>query len=287
MLIGFGCTVPGLLATRTLESRRDRLTTMLVLPLFSCSARLPIYALILGAFFPQRTVFSLFGVADVTNQALILTGMYLIGIVLAVAAAKVLRSTVLRGEASSFVMELPPYRLPTVRGALVHTWERTWMFLRKAGTVILAAVVVLWALSTFPRAADDPALPAQRARADREFLQAAEAVGPEAAPRGQVSQFLRARMELAAAAGRHWPRSEAFAAARAEYDRKVQALAGADPGTRRLLQDFARHQGRRGQAASAPAPPEPAAALLASAETRNGGWSTPSSAGSAGPSSRS
>ncbi|KKK49443.1 hypothetical protein LCGC14_3135020, partial [marine sediment metagenome] len=136
MLIGFGCTVPGVLATRTLESRRDRLTTMLVLPLFSCSARLPIYVLILGAFFPRRKVFSLFGIADVTNQALLLMTMYLIGIVLAVTVARLFRSTILRGEVSGFVMELPPYRLPTIRGALIHTWERTWMFLGKGGTVI-------------------------------------------------------------------------------------------------------------------------------------------------------
>jgi len=163
MLIGFGCTVPAVMATRTLENRRDRLTTMLVLPLFSCSARLPIYVLILGTFFPARKVFSLLGIVDVTNQMLWMMAIYLIGIVLAAIAARILRSTLFAGDVTGFVMELPPYRMPTLRGALIHTWTRTWMFLRKAGTVILAASIVLWALTSYPRISEDSPL----ARADR------------------------------------------------------------------------------------------------------------------------
>ena len=139
MLIGFGCSVPAILATRTLEGRRDRLTTMLVLPLMSCGARLTIYALFIPAFFPERW------------RAPVLWLIYLIGIALAVACAKLLRMTILRGEAPPFVMELPLYRLPTLRGILTHMWDRSWMYLRKAGTVILAISVVLWALMTFPR----------------------------------------------------------------------------------------------------------------------------------------
>jgi ferrous iron transport protein B len=151
MLIGFGCTVPAVLATRTIHNRRDRLITILVLPLMSCGARLPIYVLILGAFFPPRTVFRLFGVWDVTNQALLLSGLYAAGVVAGIVSAKLIRATVLRGEAEPFVMELPPYRLPTLKGLLLHTWERTWLYLRKAGTIILGIAILLWALATWPR----------------------------------------------------------------------------------------------------------------------------------------
>jgi len=141
MVLGFGCSVPAIMATRILEHRRDRLTTMLVLPLMSCSARLPVYVLLAGAFFPESP-----------GRAVL--AVYLLGIALAVAMARVFRSTLFRGEATPLVMELPPYRAPTLRGALIHTWDRTKMFLRKAGTVILALALVMWALSTFPTAPD-------------------------------------------------------------------------------------------------------------------------------------
>ncbi len=142
LLVGFGCTVPAILATRTLESRRDRLTTMLVLPLMSCGARLPIYTLLIPAFFPEPA------------RAPILWLLYLIGIALAVAGAMTLRKTLFRGEVEPLVMELPPYRAPTLRGVATHMAERGWMYLRKAGTVILAISVVLWALTTYPRLPD-------------------------------------------------------------------------------------------------------------------------------------
>ena len=125
MLIGFGCTVPAIMGTRVLENRRDRLTTMLVLPLMSCGARLPIYTLFIPAFFPE------------VWQAPVLWLIYLIGIVLAVFLAKLLRSTVFQGEAAPFVMEMPPYRMPMLKGTLIHVGERGWQFLRKAGTIIL------------------------------------------------------------------------------------------------------------------------------------------------------
>ena len=139
MLIGFGCSVPAIMATRTLEHRRDRLTTMLVVPLMSCGARLPIYALIIPAFFPQA------------YRAPMLWMIYFVGIILAIGAARLLRATVLRGESTPFVMELPPYRMPTARGLFIHMWERGWLYLRKAGTIILAASVVMWALTTYPK----------------------------------------------------------------------------------------------------------------------------------------
>ena len=139
MLIGFGCTVPAIMGTRVLENRRDRLTTMLVLPLMSCGARLPIYTLLIPAFFPD------------VWQAPILWVIYLIGIVLAVLLAKLLRSTVFQGEAAPFVMEMPPYRMPMVKGTLIHVGERGWQFLRKAGTIILGISIILWAMTTYPR----------------------------------------------------------------------------------------------------------------------------------------
>ncbi len=156
MLTGFGCTVPAIMATRTLENQRDRLTTMLVLPLISCGARLPIYALIIPAFFPDQW------------QAPMLWIIYVIGMVLAFLCAKLLRSTVFRGDAVPFVMELPPYRMPTFKGMMIHMWERAGLYLKKAGTVILGISIILWALTSFPKLPDtDPqATPAERQSAE-------------------------------------------------------------------------------------------------------------------------
>jgi ferrous iron transport protein B len=139
MLIGFGCTVPAIMATRTLDSRRDRLTTMLVAPLMSCGARLPIYMLIIPAFFPENL------------QAPMLWTIYVIGIVLAIFCAKLLRGTILAGPTKPFVMELPPYRLPTLRAVLIHMWERAWLYVKKAGTIILTISIILWALTSYPK----------------------------------------------------------------------------------------------------------------------------------------
>ncbi|MDD3889404.1 MAG: ferrous iron transport protein B [Syntrophomonadaceae bacterium] len=138
MLIGFGCTVPAVMATRTLENPKDRLVTMLVTPLMSCGARLPIYTLLIGAFFAPQVAGN------------ILFSLYLIGIILALIMAKVFRTWLLPGESEPFVMELPSYRLPTIKAILLHMWERTWLYLKKAGTIILAASIVMWALFTFP-----------------------------------------------------------------------------------------------------------------------------------------
>ena len=150
MLTGFGCSIPGIMATRTLESRRDRLTTMLVLPLMSCGARLPIYALIIPAFFPEAW------------HAPMLWIIYMIGIVLAIVCAKLLRSTIFKGESVPFVMELPPYRVPTLKSVLIHMWERGGVYLKKAGTLILAISVLLWVMTSFPKPKDvDPNLSAE------------------------------------------------------------------------------------------------------------------------------
>ena len=143
MLIGFGCTVPAIMGTRILDDKRSRLTTMLVLPLMSCGARLTIYLVIVPAFFPDHM------------KGFVTWSLYMIGIVLAIAMAKLLRHTLFKGEATTFLMELPPYRIPTLRGMLIHMWERSWMYLKKAGTLILLLSVVLWAATTYPKPSKD------------------------------------------------------------------------------------------------------------------------------------
>jgi len=152
MLIGFGCSIPAIMATRTLEHRRDRLTTMMVIPLMSCGARLPIYALIIPAFFPQ------------VWHAPMLWMIYVIGILLAIVSAKLLRSTILKGESVPFVMELPPYRMPTLKGVIIHMWERGWLYVKKAGTIILGISILLWAMTTFPGLPADKAAQFEMAR---------------------------------------------------------------------------------------------------------------------------
>lgn len=141
MILGFGCNVTGILAARSLDSRRDRLVSILVNPLISCSARLPVYVLFAGAFFPER-------------RGLVVFSLYALGVVLAALVAKVLSVFIRPDVSSTFVMELPPYRMPRVSGVLIQTWDRGREFLHKAGTVILLAVVVVWALSNLPPGAD-------------------------------------------------------------------------------------------------------------------------------------
>ena len=139
MLTGFGCSVPGIMATRTLEHEHDRLTTMMVLPFISCGARLPIYALIIPAFFPEKM------------RAPLLWFIYLLGITVAIVCAKILRFTVFKGEQDPFVIELPPYRMPTLKSVFIHMWEKGWMYIKKAGTILLGISIVLWAFATFPK----------------------------------------------------------------------------------------------------------------------------------------
>jgi len=138
MLTGFGCTIPAIMATRTLENPKDRLVTILVTPLMSCGARLPVYTLLIAAFFP----------AEVAGN--VLFSIYIIGIALALLMAKVFRTWLLPGESEPFVMELPIYRLPTLKNVLIHMWEKAWLYLKKAGTIILAAAILMWGLFTFP-----------------------------------------------------------------------------------------------------------------------------------------
>ena len=137
-LIGFGCGVPAIMATRTLENRRDRLVTILTIPFMSCSARLPAYLLLVAAFFTAK-------------QGLILMSIYLIGILVAALTAIIMSKTFLKHDKTQFVMELPPYRKPTARNAVIHMWSKGKQYLQKMATVILAASIIVWALGYFPR----------------------------------------------------------------------------------------------------------------------------------------
>jgi ferrous iron transport protein B len=137
MLMGFGCNVPAIMATRSIEDRRDRLITILVNPFMSCGARLPVYVLLAGAFFGAAAGTAIFGI-------------YVLGILVAVLTAKLLRRTLLQGEMAPFIMEMPHYQLPSARLVLTFTWERVWMYMRKAGTVILAGAVIVWLLASLP-----------------------------------------------------------------------------------------------------------------------------------------
>jgi ferrous iron transport protein B len=138
MMLGFGCSVPAIMASRTLKSRRDRIITVLITPLMSCGAKLPVHVLLAAAFFPRHAA----------NMVILIYG---IGVVLSLLCAMVLKATVLKGDPTPFVMELPPYRVPTLRGVLWHVWEKTWMYVKKAGTVILASSILIWAITSFPQ----------------------------------------------------------------------------------------------------------------------------------------
>ncbi len=138
MLMGFGCNVPAVMASRTLESHKDRILTILVTPYMSCSAKLPVYIVLAGAFFGARAGSVIFAI-------------YLTGIVFSIATGRLFRSTLLKGEDAPFVMELPPYRVPMAKSLLIHMWDRAKIFIRKMGGIILVGSVVVWSLTTFPR----------------------------------------------------------------------------------------------------------------------------------------
>jgi ferrous iron transport protein B len=146
LLSSFACAIPGIMATRTIERSRDRLATMLVAPLISCSARLPVYALLIAATIPSTTVFKVFSLQGVT-----LFFMYFLGIGAAVVMAWIFKNTLLPAGPPVFIMEMPPYRIPSIRSVALQIWERAWIFLKRAGTIILGASIILWFLATYPR----------------------------------------------------------------------------------------------------------------------------------------
>jgi ferrous iron transport protein B len=135
--IAGGCAVPGVMASRTLKSPRERLATLLTVPFMNCGAKLPVFALLVAAFFAKHEAMMMFGITLAAWAGALLV-------------AKLLRVTVIKGEATPFLMELPPYRVPTFKGLAIHTWERTWHYVKKAGTVILGVSIILWTMMTFP-----------------------------------------------------------------------------------------------------------------------------------------
>jgi ferrous iron transport protein B len=146
LLSSFACAIPGIMAARTINNPRDRLATMLVAPLMSCSARLPVYALMISAFIPATTVLGV-----ISLPALTMLSMYLLGLGMALGIAWVFKKTLLKGKPTPFIIELPPYQVPSLRSVLLLMWERCWAFLKRAGTVILGASILLWFLGTYPK----------------------------------------------------------------------------------------------------------------------------------------
>ncbi len=146
LLSSFACAIPGIMATRTIENPRDRLVTILVAPLMSCSARLPVFALLIASFIPNILLLGF-----ISLPAVVLISMYLLGLVSALLTARILKSTILKGPKPAFIMELPPYRLPSLKNTLIHMWERSMLFLKNAGTIILGVSIILWFLATYPK----------------------------------------------------------------------------------------------------------------------------------------
>jgi ferrous iron transport protein B len=138
LLLGFGCSVPAIMGSRMLENPRDRMITILVAPLMSCSAKLPVYTVLIAAFF------------DPSIAGNVLFSIYILGIVLLMIMASIYRKTIFKGESEPFVMELPPYRIPTIKSIIIHMWERSSLYLKKAGTIILAASILMWFLTNYP-----------------------------------------------------------------------------------------------------------------------------------------
>lgn len=147
LLSSFACAIPGIMATRAIADPKDRLTTILIAPMMTCSARLPVYAVIIAAFIPSTTVGPGIGL-----QGLVLFALYVSGIIGAMLVALVLRRTVTKGGESGFIMELPRYQMPPLRDLAIGLWQRAWVFLRRAGTIIFAATIALWVLLSFPKA---------------------------------------------------------------------------------------------------------------------------------------
>lgn len=178
LLIGFGCTVPAILGTRILENKRSRLITIMVVPLASCGARLTIYALIIPAFFAEKW------------RGPVLWLIYFIGILLAAVCAKILYHTVFHHQVAPFAMELPPYRLPSAGSICLHMWQRAWLYLKKAGTIVLAASIILWAAKNFPAPPQDslkgmPPLQVQQAKLDYSLIgRVGKAIEPAIKPLG-------------------------------------------------------------------------------------------------------
>jgi ferrous iron transport protein B len=146
LLSAYACAVPAIMATRTIENKRDRVATILIAPFMTCSARLPVYTLLIAAFIPDRRLLGpIFGL-----RAAVLLGLYVLGFLAALFTARLLKSTILKSKRSSFMLEMPPYRWPTLRGLALRLIDRSKVFLRRAGTVILAVALIIWVLAKLP-----------------------------------------------------------------------------------------------------------------------------------------
>jgi len=155
LLSSFACAIPGIMATRVIDQKRDRLTTIMVAPLMTCSARIPVYTLIISAFIPARTVWGILSL-----QGLVFFGLYVAGMVSALAVAWVMRTFFLRGASEPFIMELPAYKIPDPLNVARNVWQRAQIFLQRAGTIILSMMVLIWFLSTVPLAPAGAKVPA-------------------------------------------------------------------------------------------------------------------------------
>lgn len=228
MLIGFGCGVPAVMGARTLENPRDRLVTILVVPLMSCSARLPVYTVLISAFFAPEVA------------GTVLFSIYIVGILLAILMARLFRTFLLTGEPEPFVMEMPPYHVPTLRSILTHMWERCLLYLKKAGTTILAVSIIIWFLSSYPKDIDySKDYEALTAAAETSFTEqvATEVTTPlnidkvENSPAlAELIAKLKGLEETLAAAGEELGEdSEAYRQAQITRDNEAQALEKDNP----------------------------------------------------------
>jgi ferrous iron transport protein B len=185
LLSSFACAIPGIMATRTIESRKDRFATILIAPFMSCSARLPVYTLMIGVFFADQKVFGF-----ISLGAILILAMYLLGIVVAVAVAWILKRTLLKAPPPPLVMELPPYRLPSIRNVSTNMFLQAWEFLKRAGTVILAISIILWALTTFPRTVQEPNLVKSESAETVGETEAPESIALKNSYAGQIGHFI-------------------------------------------------------------------------------------------------
>lgn len=225
MLLGFGCTVPAIMATRTIENWRDRMTTIMVLPLMSCGARLPIYMLIVPAFFPKHL------------NAWMVWLVYVIGIVFAIIGARILRNTLFKGEVSHFIMELPPYRMPTLRSVLIQMWDRAWEYVKKAGTIILGVSILLWAMTSYPKKPDydedyDSTVAEAHADYESKLVSLGEGLG---IPADTIKGWSMNEDSLKEAGEEFWEKEPGYAEASQTYEKtKEELLAG--PGGDKLAE---------------------------------------------------
>jgi ferrous iron transport protein B len=185
LLSSFACAIPGIMATRTIESRKDRFATILIAPFMSCSARLPVYTLMIGVFFAEQKVFGF-----ISLGVILILAMYLLGIFVAIAVAWILKRTLLKAPPPPLVMELPPYRLPNFRNVSINMFMQAWEFLKRAGTVILAISIILWALTTFPRTAQETNLIKMETAETVSEIEAPESIALKNSYAGQIGHFI-------------------------------------------------------------------------------------------------